>query len=60
MRLWILDEPLAALDTAAVAYLEDLIASHVNNGGMVVLTTHQPLTVTTVTMLRIELDFEIA
>ncbi len=60
VRLWILDEPLAALDTAAVAYLEDLIASHVNNGGMVVLTTHQPLTVTTVTMLRIELDFEIA
>jgi len=27
---------------------------------MVVLTTHQPLTVTSVTMLRIELDFEIA
>ncbi len=58
-RLWILDEPLAALDTAAVAYLEDLIANHVNGGGMVVLTTHQPLAVTSVTTLRIELDFDI-
>ena len=56
--LWILDEPFAALDTAAVAYLENLIARHVDAGGMAVLTTHQPLAVTAVTMLRIELDFE--
>ena len=56
--LWILDEPFAALDTAAVAHLESLIARHVTAGGMAVLTTHQPLAVTEVTMLRIELDFE--
>jgi heme exporter protein A len=56
--LWILDEPFAALDTAAVAHLENLIARHVNAGGMAVLTTHQPLAVTAVTMLRIELDLE--
>ena len=56
--LWILDEPFAALDTAAVAHLENLIASHVTAGGMVVLTTHQPLAVTAVTMLRIELDID--
>ena len=57
--LWILDEPFAALDTAAVAHLENLIASHVTAGGMVVLTTHQPLAITTVGMFRIELDFEV-
>jgi heme exporter protein A len=57
-RLWILDEPFAALDAAAVTFLELLIARHVNAGGMAVLTTHQPLAVTAVTMLRIELDFD--
>jgi heme exporter protein A len=56
--LWILDEPFAALDTAAVAHLENLIASHVTAGGMVVLTTHQPLAVAAVTMRRIELDID--
>jgi heme exporter protein A len=57
-RLWILDEPFAALDTAAVAHLENLIASHVTAGGMVVLTTHQPLAVATAGMFRIELEYE--
>ena len=56
--LWILDEPFAALDTAAVTHLENLIASHVTAGGMVVLTTHQPLAIATVGMFRIELDYE--
>lgn len=39
--LWILDEPFTALDVAAVANLEALIAGHVAAGGMAVLTTHQ-------------------
>ena len=56
--LWILDEPFAALDTAAVAHLENLIATHVAAGGMVVLTTHQPMAVETVGMFRIELEYE--
>lgn len=57
-KLWILDEPFAALDTAAVAYLEGLIESHVTAGGMVVLTTHQPMAIATVGMFRIELEYE--
>ena len=57
-RLWILDEPFAALDTAAVAHLEQLIVAHVTAGGMAVLTTHQPLGVTTVGMFRIELEYD--
>lgn len=56
--LWILDEPFAALDTAAVAHLENLIATHVTAGGMVVLTTHQPMAVEMVGMFRIELEYE--
>jgi heme exporter protein A len=40
-RLWILDEPFAALDIASVARLADLIDARVADGGIVVLTTHQ-------------------
>jgi heme exporter protein A len=42
-RLWLLDEPLTAIDKAGVAALETLIADHLARGGMVVLSTHQPL-----------------
>jgi len=39
--LWLLDEPLAALDAQAARLVEALIAEHVGRGGMVVYTTHQ-------------------
>ncbi|MFZ3018922.1 MAG: cytochrome c biogenesis heme-transporting ATPase CcmA [Gallionella sp.] len=44
-KLWVLDEPLAALDVAAVALIEELIAEHLARQGMVIFTTHQPLQV---------------
>ena len=43
-RLWILDEPLTALDQAGVALVEQLLAEHAGAGGMAVLTSHHPLT----------------
>lgn len=43
--LWVLDEPLAALDVGAVDLMQELIAAHLVNGGMAVFTTHQPLQV---------------
>ena len=42
-RLWILDEPLTGLDVHGVALIESLLKAHLENGGMAVLTTHQPL-----------------
>jgi heme exporter protein A len=42
VRLWLLDEPFAALDTAAATYTEELIGRHLGAGGSVVYTTHQP------------------
>lgn len=42
-RLWILDEPLTGLDVHGVALVEGLLRNHVDQGGMVVMTTHQPL-----------------
>ncbi|OGS92071.1 MAG: heme ABC transporter ATP-binding protein CcmA, partial [Gallionellales bacterium GWA2_59_43] len=44
-KLWVLDEPLAALDVAAVALIQELIAEHLARQGMVIFTTHQPLLV---------------
>jgi len=41
--LWILDEPLTGLDVHGVALVEGLLRDHVTGGGMVVMTTHQPL-----------------
>lgn len=42
-RLWLLDEPMTALDVTARQWVEKLIGSHVAIGGLVVLSTHQPL-----------------
>ncbi len=42
--LWILDEPFNALDVAAITQLEQLIAEHLAEKGMVVLTSHQAIT----------------
>ncbi|HEX7811073.1 MAG TPA: cytochrome c biogenesis heme-transporting ATPase CcmA [Burkholderiales bacterium] len=39
--LWVLDEPFAALDAAAVIRLAATIAGQLRRGGMVLLTTHQ-------------------
>ncbi len=43
--LWILDEPFIALDQRGVAALSERIASHVGNGNMVVLVTHQDVAI---------------
>jgi heme exporter protein A len=39
--LWLLDEPLAALDAQAAGVVEGLIKQHIGQGGSVVYTTHQ-------------------
>ncbi|BDU53883.1 cytochrome c biogenesis heme-transporting ATPase CcmA [Limnohabitans sp. INBF002] len=44
--LWVLDEPFVALDVKAVDGLRGLLAEHVANGGMVLFTSHQPVTLT--------------
>ncbi len=41
--LWILDEPLVALDVLAVKLIQGLLEQHLKHGGMVVMTTHQEI-----------------
>ena len=55
MPLWILDEPFAALDAAAVEYVQNLIAEHLSRGAAVVLTTHLETRITAATTRRIDL-----
>ena len=40
-RLWVLDEPFVAMDDTGVRMLADLIAGHLAEGGLAVLTSHQ-------------------
>ncbi len=57
-RLWILDEPFAALDTLASESLANLIVSHVCQGGMVVLTSHQEVLLGDIPLQRLHLASE--
>jgi heme exporter protein A len=50
-RLWILDEPFNALDIYAVQALQELIGEHIDHGGLVVLTSHQEVTLSHVKVL---------
>jgi len=40
-RLWIMDEPFTALDSAGVSLVRSLLEAHLDSGGMAVLTSHQ-------------------
>ncbi|GAA4891092.1 cytochrome c biogenesis heme-transporting ATPase CcmA [Ferrimonas pelagia] len=42
-KIWIVDEPLTAIDKKGVAELEQLFLDHADRGGCVILTTHQDL-----------------
>lgn len=55
-HLWILDEPLTALDVGAVGLMQELIAEHLSKGGMVIFTTHQPLHVAGVETRQLKLS----
>ena len=54
--LWILDEPFAALDAAAIDCVQRLIAEHVSRGAAVILTTHLEAGITAAATLRIDLE----
>lgn len=41
--VWVLDEPFTAIDTQGVSELEQRIQAHRENGGIILLTTHQSM-----------------
>ncbi|MDX1443837.1 MAG: cytochrome c biogenesis heme-transporting ATPase CcmA [Gammaproteobacteria bacterium] len=42
-QVWLLDEPFTSLDVNGVAMVTDWIRAHAANGGLVILSTHQPM-----------------
>ncbi len=55
-QLWILDEPFTALDRAGNQRLSELLAAHLLQGGLVVLTSHQPVILQDVAINRLALE----
>jgi heme exporter protein A len=55
-RLWVLDEPYVAMDEAGVGLLADLIAQHLDEGGLAVLTSHQRVPIGNVPAQMLELQ----
>ena len=53
-KLWLLDEPLTALDANAIKELEALLIQHVEAGGGVVLSSHQLLSSSAVRTLALD------
>ncbi|AGP80860.1 ATP binding protein of heme exporter A [Alteromonas mediterranea MED64] len=45
-KVWVLDEPFTALDVKGVHLLETSMKEHVSRGGLIITTSHQPLSET--------------
>jgi len=56
-KIWILDEPFTAIDKAGVNELETLFVKHIDNGGAVILTSHQDIQLGADRLKRITLDY---
>ena len=56
-KIWILDEPFTAIDKAGVTKLEALFLQHADEGGCVILTTHQDLVLAQGRVSRLNLDY---
>lgn len=53
-RLWLLDEPFTAIDAGGVSSLTRRLVQHTGEGGIVVMTTHQPLPLAKVRLLSLQ------
>ena len=51
--LWLLDEPLTALDTAGQKLLAGIMAEHLAGGGLILAATHAPLPIENARELRL-------
>ena len=54
--LWVLDEPLTALDAAAVDLVRAQIGAHLARGAVVIMTSHQELDLSRMRVQRLSLD----
>ena len=55
-RLWLLDEPFTNLDVAGVGDLAQIVARHVQDGGIAILTAHSEIDLPPGTVRNLELQ----
>jgi heme exporter protein A len=56
-QIWILDEPFTALDQSAIATLQQHFVTHLEQGGAIILTTHQPLSLQYAQLFALEIHY---
>lgn len=54
--LWVLDEPLTALDVRSADIFLGLFSRHLARGGLIILTSHQPVSLTDWPVLTLTLE----
>jgi len=54
--LWILDEPFTALDSKGITMLKELMINHLQQGGLVILTSHHDFELAPFTVRRLQLS----
>ena len=42
-RCWVMDEPLSAIDSRGLEFLTARMSEHLDNGGAIILSSHQPV-----------------
>lgn len=55
-KVWILDEPFAALDSASIDILSQRISQHLQQGGLAIITTHQDVSIEADTIQTLRLN----
>lgn len=58
-KIWILDEPFTAIDKLGIEKLEQLFLQHADNGGCVILTTHQDLSLPAKRVKKVTLAYRL-
>ncbi|CAN5321469.1 cytochrome c biogenesis heme-transporting ATPase CcmA [soil metagenome] len=55
-KVWILDEPFAAIDKTGVTNVSAVMVEHLTQGGVLVITSHQPLSLQNCSLRRLLLE----
>ena len=55
--LWILDEPFTSIDVNGIAILHQCFIEHINNGGMIILTSHHAIDMGNINISRVKLNY---
>lgn len=54
--VWLMDEPLAGLDTDGQARVTEILSDHLSAGGLAIIASHQPVPIKGVTAMKLVLE----